>query len=80
MKPERKAVYQLGNYYCDFPKRGDQQLTPEEAKKEREEIIEAINRNAPPKTHNLTHLSKHTDNEPSKNQSQVLIKNLFQFV
>lgn len=43
-KPERRGVYKFGNYILNFPTRGDRQLTPEEAKKEREEIVENINR------------------------------------
>ncbi len=67
--PVREGVFKFGNYILRFPGLGDhQQLTPEEAKKERLEILENINRefarlypkpDAPLKT---------TDNEQTKNK------------
>jgi len=44
---EREGVFKIGDYIMRFPGPGAPKLTPEEAKKQREEILDAINRNAP---------------------------------
>jgi hypothetical protein len=44
VKAVPEGVFQFGDYILRFPKRGDPQLTPEEAKKKRLEILENINR------------------------------------
>lgn len=46
-KLEREGVFKIGDYIMRFPGPGAPKLTPEEAKKQREEILDAINRNAP---------------------------------